>query len=416
MILIFSLIFIILLISIAVVSIILLFTSKKNKKIKNTEIIRNILDDKLFYPKKIVSINNHTFLAINKLLNKLGIIENFNKSNLKYDFHEVMISFIDEILETPYGIKINYVHQGEKKTFIINSKEKELKDFVYKIYKTANIKRIEDKYSDCNFTISSASDFNNSYVWAYCPLNCTFAYFKTKENPVIQKINLRKQHFTIDTKYSYFEAPIFGDYKQLFFYESNFLNELFVSLYQTIKQKAGMISEDLIYYDDYNNIVYLSNGTTSLQSLILNDIEEVYYKDNKLSFSLFNNSKIINFPADNDFIKEFEDFVTGLNLRKIANSFDYKVDKLINTTQNTKLIIDFSRDRIVYCANLNSFTRFSYITISFINLEDVKLEKSSSSSYFVRIYTKNGEIIDVTCNKNELAQYILAQIMSIINK
>ena len=120
MILIFSLIFIILLISIAVVSIILLFTSKKNKKIKNTEIIRNILDDKLFYPKKIVSINNHTFLAINKLLNKLGIIENFNKSNLKYDFHEVMISFIDEILETPYGIKINYVHQGEKKTFIIN--------------------------------------------------------------------------------------------------------------------------------------------------------------------------------------------------------------------------------------------------------------------------------------------------------
>ena len=415
MILIFSIIFIILFILITVISIVLFLTSKKNNKNKNNEIIRDILDEKLFYPKKIAFINSHTFLAINKLLNKLAVIENFNMHNLSYNYSEIMISFINNITEISSGIKIDYIHQGEKKSLIINSKNKDVKDFVYKTYKTANVKRIEDKFSDCNFTITSASDFNNNYVWAYCPLNCTFAYYRTKENPVIQKINLRKKHFTIDTKYSYFEAPIFGDYKQLYYFESSFLNELFVSLYQTIKQKAGMISEDLIYYDDYNNIVYLSNGTTSLQSIILNDVEEVYYKDNKLSFSLFDNLKTINFPADNNFIKEFEDFVTGYNLRKIANSFDYKVDKLINTTHNTKLIIDFSRDRIVYCANLNSFARFSYITISFINLEDAKLEKTSSGC-FVRIYAKNDEIIDVTCNKNEVAQYILAQIKSIINK
>ena len=415
MILIFSVIFIILLFGITIVSVVLLLNAKKEQKLKYSSAILDFLDSKIFYSKKIVEINKYTFLAINKDLNKLAIIENFNYGNLSCNYTEVVISFIVDVAEINSGFRIDFIHQGEKRSFLVNSHSKEIKDFIYKVFKSANIKRIKDKFPDNNFTISSASDFKNTYVWAYSPINCTFAYFKTKEKPIIQKINLRKKHFTIDVKYDYFEAPVFGENQQLFCYEHNFLNELFNSMFQTIKQKTSQITENLIYFDDYNNIVYISNGYSSLQSLILGDIEEVYYKDKKLLFTTFDDAKMINFPADNDLIKEFEDFVTGYNLRKIANNFDYKIDKLINTTQNTKLVIDFSRDRIVYCANLNTFSRFSYLTISFMNLEDVTLEKNGSN-YFVRIFAKEKEILDVSCNKNDVAKYIFAQIRSIINK
>ncbi len=403
-----------LLTAILVISAVLFLRSKKTEKLLINETLRDILDEKMFQLKKIAAIDNHFFLAINKKLNKLAVIKNFNIKTLNYEYEEIMTLFITDIIQTGSGFKIDYIKQGEKKTLFINSHNKELKDFLYKIHKAANIKKIEEKYVEHNFTITSGSDFENTYVWAYCPINCFFAYFRTKNQPSIQKINLRKKHFTIDLNYNYFEAPIFGEYQQLLYYENNFLRDLFSSLFQTIKQKTSMISEDLIYYDDYNNILYLSNGLNSLQSLVLSEIEEVHYLDNKLSFTLFDETKVINFPADNNFIKEFEDFVTGYNLRKIASNFNYKIDKLINTTTNTKLIIDSSRDRIVYCANLNTISRFSYLTISFINLNDVKIEKSQDG-YFVRIYTKDGEIIDVTCKKHEVAQYILAQIKSIIN-
>ena len=85
-----------------------------------------------------------------------------------------------------------------------------------------------------------------------------------------------------------------------------------------------------------------------------------------------------------------------------------------NTTNGTKFIVDVSRDRVVYCAGLNSLSRFSYMTILFSNLEKATLEKSKDG-YFVRIYTKDKDILDVSCKKTSVAQYIMAQITTIVN-
>lgn len=127
-----------------------------------------------------------------------------------------------------------------------------------------------------------------------------------------------------------------------------------------------------------------------------------------------NDKKVINFWADREFIEEFEKFVVGYNLRKIANSFDYKSDRLINVNTNTKFIVDVTRDRVVYCANLNKFYGFSYMTIAFSNLESAEVFKAAIRNY-VRIKTRDGEVLDVTCLKSEVAYYVKAQIDSIIN-
>ena len=69
---------------------------------------------------------------------------------------------------------------------------------------------------------------------------------------------------------------------------------------------------------------------------------------------------------------------------------------------------------MVYCANLNKFSSFSYIVIAFDNLKEAKLEKSGVN-YFVRINTKNKETIDISCKKKQVAEYIMAQITTTIN-
>ena len=414
MILVFSIIFIILFISTLVVSVLLLFKTKTSIKVKKIELLQDILDRRAFYPKKIVMVHKHFFLALNKNLSRLAIIENFNSKTLSYNYDEIALQFITGIEQlSSKTFKIDYIHQGEKKSIIIRSYNKEVKDFIYSIFKIANIKRIKDKFPECNFSITSTSDFENSYVWAFCPVNNSFVYFKTKDDPFLKKINLRKNYFTVDTKYNYFEIELMNEKQQLIIYDNLFLKELFASVYQNIKQKTSEMTENLIYYDDYCNIVYISNGISSLQSVLLNKVQDVIYKENKLCF-LLNDDSVNIFPASNDLIKEFEDFVIGFNLRKIANSFDYKFDKLINTTSNTKLIIDFSRDRIVYCAGLNSFLNFNYVIIPFNNVDEVNLEKNDFKG-FVRIYTKDKEIIDISCNKLEIAHYILAQINTIIH-
>ena len=101
------------------------------------------------------------------------------------------------------------------------------------------------------------------------------------------------------------------------------------------------------------------------------------------------------------------------NLKKIAQNFDHKTDKLINTTPNTKFIIDFTRNRVVYCANLNKFVSFSYLFIAFDNILNIYTEKSGAKN-FIRIHTKDKETIDVTCDKKEVAQYIEAQMVKLI--
>ena len=119
--------------------------------------------------------------------------------------------------------------------------------------------------------------------------------------------------------------------------------------------------------------------------------------------------------TDNETIKGFSEFITTYNLRKIAQNFDYQTDKLINVTDTTKLVIDFSRDRLVYCANLDTLSKFSYMTIPFNTLKKATAEKSGNKS-FVRILANEDEIIDVSCKKFEIAQYIMAQIQLITER
>ena len=241
-----------------------------------------------------------------------------------------------------------------------------------------------------------------------------FAYIKTGKKAQVGKINLKKEHFTIDTKYKYFEAPIFGIAQQLFCYDKFFLSEVFDSINEYIQNKYSKIVDNSIYFDNYNNIIYLTNGLSSLQSIVIDKIDDVIYRDNRLSFDLYGENRTINFMSNQEQISEFENFVIDYNLKKIAQNFNHKTDKLINTTPYTKFIIDFSRDRMIYCANLNKFSKFSYLFISFDSVSNIKIEKSGLK-HFIRITTKEKEIIDVTCDKKEIAQYIEAQILKLIN-
>lgn len=390
----------------------LLKIEKRNKN-KIITTLLDILDSKVFYPTKIIYINKFLSVALNKNETKIAFIRNFNPNNpTYYDYLEIALSFIEKI-EKNVSIKLYYLKQAQLKTLNIYPINKEIKDFFHQIYLKSCAKKIENKFPQTKFSYFSSSDWECSYVWAYSKISNEFAYFKTDKKSHIFKVNLKKEHFTIDTKYKYLEAPVFGIAQQLFIYDNEFLDLLYESMLKSIKSTAGKISDNTIYYDNFNNIAYLSNGVSSIQSIILDKINDIFYRENRISFTLLNSNKVINFMANSDFINSFEDFITNYNLKKIAQNFDYQLDKLINTTQHTKFIVDFSRDRVIYCANLNKLSSFSYITISFYDLKDISIQKSGIK-FFVRITTKNDEIIDVSCDKKEVAQYIEAIILKII--
>lgn len=405
----------ILVIAIAIVSAVLVIKLEKQNQNKTKQLLLNILDERGFFAHETLVVNKFLSLAITSDYSKLAIIENFNPDMpVNYSYKEISTSFIYSLEKNNLNIRINYVKQGDKNTIYLNPIKKETKTFCYKLFKHINIKKLEHKYPVVNFSSSSASDWCNSFVWAYSPKLTSLAYIQTTPNIDFGIVNLRKSFFTIDIKYNYFETPLNGVRQQLLIYEPSFLDEIFESLFKTIKQKTSNVLNDLIYYDNYSDIVYLSNGTSSLQSILMNDIEEVYFKDNRIYFSLTKEERTIPFIANNEIIKGFEDFLITYNLGKIAKNFDYKTDKLINTTPYTKFIIDFSRDRIVYCANLNKLSQFSYISIGFNEIEKTTIEQSGRKA-FVRIYTKNKEIVDVSCTKSEIAHYINAQLSSLIN-
>ena len=138
--------------------------------------------------------------------------------------------------------------------------------------------------------------------------------------------------------------------------------------------------------------------------MLLNEVEEVYYSKNKIYFTVKNSDRIINFLCDEDYIQEFSEFIIGYNLRQLAINFNYKSDKLINTTHNTKLIVDYSRYRIIYCANVDTLSKFSYIVLSFSNIREARVEGKNKTP-FVRIITNRNEAIDISCNKYEIAAY-----------
>ena len=80
----------------------------------------------------------------------------------------------------------------------------------------------------------------------------------------------------------------------------------------------------------FKNVIYLTNGTTSLQSIVISEVKEVEYKDNRLSFELLKEGRIINYLSNHQQIADFENFLINYNLQKITNNFEKKVDKLIN--------------------------------------------------------------------------------------
>ena len=387
--------------------------SKNTNKI-TIDVVQEILESKGFYSKKILVVNPRLILALSKDCSMLAVIDNFNiNMPTMYEFEIFATSFITSIEQKSCFYKIHYIKNGLNQTLSINTINSEIKNFFYLVLKEMCVKKIRQKFPQYKFNISSASDWSCSYVWAYAPKSCVFAYFISMDSPQIYKINLLKEHFTIDTKYNYFETRILGQMQQLLVYEKDFLYKIFNLLIESIKEKTSVISDDRIFYDKYKDVAYLTNGVNNLQSVRLDRIEDVFYQDNKIVFLPFDNEKTISYFADRDFIQEFEEFIISYNLRKIAIDFDYKTDKLINTTANTKFIIDKTRSRLVYCANLNSLSKFSYINIAFENIKNAEAQINSFSN-FVRIYTKDKETIDVSCKKHEVAQYILAQIENII--
>ncbi|MBR5304230.1 MAG: hypothetical protein IKU37_05325 [Candidatus Gastranaerophilales bacterium] len=392
---------------------ILIINYEKRNKIKSIKTLQDILDEACFYPTEIHFVNKKLSIALNKSKTKIAIIKNFNPNNPRYYvYQEIALSFIEKIEKNISG-KIYYLKKGEINSLNIYPLNKEIVDFLHNIFELSLIKRIENKFPECKFTSYSSSDWECNYFWAYSKYNSTFAYLKLNPKNQYGKINLRKEHFTIDTKFNYFEAPIFGIAQQLFTYNNYFLKNIYEDLLKLIKEKYSQIAHNSIYFDNYSNTTYLTNGTNSLQSIIIDKIDKVDYRDNRILFKLYNEHRTINYIANQEQISEFENFVIDHNLKKIAQGFNNKTDKLINTTPYTKLIIDFSRDRVIYCANLNRFSSFNYITIPFIEIEKINIEKSGIK-YFLRINTKNKEIVDITCDKKEVAQYIEVQLSKII--
>ena len=411
--LIFIALFLILTIAIVVTLGILIYKTEKEIKMQTITTIQGLLESMSFPIYEIYFINKHLTIALNGAQTKIAVIENFNPKNpTYYSYKEIMLSFIERI-ELGTTIKLHYFKKGEVQTLNIYPASAEVKDFIHRIYLHSYIKRIETKYPDFKFDTFASSNWSCDFVWGFSKKNGAFTYFQTGAKPVSYKINLKKENFTIDTKYKYFEAPIFGIPQQLLIFEKDFLDTIFDSMIEIIKKNYNPVVPNSIYYDNFKNVIYLTNGTTSLQSIVISEVKEVEYKDNRLSFELLKEGRIINYLSNHQQIADFENFLINYILQKITNNFEKKVDKLINTTQSTKFIIDFSRDRIIYCANLNKFNSFSYMIISFSELKDAKINKTGLK-HFVRITTNNNQIIDATCDKKEVALYIEATIEKIV--
>ncbi len=400
-----------------------LLRRKKKREVNNVVVdIKAMLDNQGYSSGTIVYVNHFLSLMLNKLANKFYIIRNYCPDlNVQLDVEEVMVQFIRDFELSKNTIILNYYKSGEIKTLTITPLNDEIKKFVHRIFHNSCERKITERLPQYGFSLFSASDYNCNYFWGYSPKSNFFCYLKLEDtikkpiNYVIKKYNLLKENFTIDVKYNYFETNIDGIAQQLLIYDYNFLSDLYLSLLGAIKEKYSLVCENIIYYNTYDNIVYLTNSTSSLLSIKLDEVDEVEYEANRIIFTLKDSERTVNYIANQEFITEFDDFVTGYNLRKIAHGFNYSTDKLINTTANTKFIVDFSRCRLVYCANINTFSRFSFLIYSFDDILNVKLERTSAN-IFVRIFLKDEQILDVSCTKYEVAEYIAALIRKIMDK
>jgi len=402
-------------ISIISVSIFLILRANLQKKDLKENILEELFQKHNFHLKKILYSANDNLIAVNRSLNVIAVVKNISqKDNKGVDYKEIPTSLIYKIEKINSAIKINYLKKNGNDFIYINFPSKEIKELVYKIYKNTILSKIQNKFPTQILTSSTGCNWECDFVWAYNPNNTSlFYYSKNNEKSYINYFNLLKRFITLDVKYNYLEVPLLGQMQQLYIYEPTFLNEVLSSLIETVKQKYISIHEDKIFYDSFNNIVYLSNGYSSFQTIILDEVEDIIYENTRILFTLKEDTKIIRFLADKEFISEFENFIITYNLRKIAVSFDYKTDVLINTTDSTKFIVDVTRDRVVYCANLNHIQKFNFLTISFDNLENATAQKKGNIA-FARIQTKDNQTIDVSCKKPYLADYVVGSIKKII--
>ena len=395
-----------------------LWLKKKNEKKQNTPVfsVAEVFDNHNFIPKEIYQANKNLFLSLNKLENRFAIVKNVNPKNASnIVFIEFPITHLLKIKQTKISAEIIYLYNSKVQTLKITPLKEDVKKLLYYVYKKTNFKAIEIKHPDIRFDIVSSSDWDSTYVWAFSSRKSVFVYYDSEKRFVSHEINLLKTNLTLDIKYSYFEMSIYNINQQLLSYETEFYDELFNSLFSTIKEKFACIKEDALYYDNNNNVVFWTNGVNSLQIVNLETVEEVYYYENKLSFKILQNDKTINYIVSKELSDCFSDFVINYNLKQIASNFNYATDKLINTSENTKLLIDYTRNRVVYCAALNTFSKFSYYTIAFDSIIDAEYFKNGKN-IFVRIYLEKDEKIDISCKKSEVAHYILAQLKVILNE
>ena len=376
---------------------------RKQKADYTTLIIEEALSKTDVVPKEMVKVNKHLVLVLNKKETKLVAIKNFNpKQPTGYELIEIPVRAMKSIEKIASSIVLKYKLQGEENSLLINPINKQIIDFIHKIFEKTCLNIIQSNVREYDFDFCSASDFECNYIWAYSKAKAIFACLDLKNKFQTAYFKFTKVSTTIDTKYNYLEIPYKGMMQQLFVYNPDFLNTLLESVLDYIKEKTITILPNKFYYDKYLNIVYLTNGITSYVSVLLNEVEEVYYSKNKIYFTLKKSDRIVNFLCDEDYIQEFSEFIIGYNLRQLAINFDYKTDKLINTTHNTKLIIDYSRYRIIYCANVDTLSKFSYIVLSFSNIREARVEGKNKTPC-VRIITNKNEAIDISCNKYEIA-------------
>lgn len=361
-------------------------------------------------------INKHLALAVNEKEKRFAIIKMLNPKNKNtYSFIDFPLLYITKIKPYRTLVELSYIKDSGEDTVKISPANKEVRDFLHRIFQKINFSVIQKKYSDLTFDTVASSDWRCTYLWAFCSKRAIFVYFDTEKQFVSHQINLLKTNLTLDIKYSYFEMSIYNINQQLLVYENDFYDNLFTVLLKKINEKYACILKDKLYYDNNNNVVYLTNSINSLQVVNLDTVEEVYYSENKISFKIIQNEKMINFVANKELVNQFEDFVINYNLKKIANNFNFSSDKLVNTSENTKLLIDYTRSRMIYCANLNTIGKFTYCTIAFDSIRDAECHKNGRNT-FVRIYIDRKDILDVTCTKSEVAYYILAQIKIILNE
>ena len=368
-------------------------------------IVEEALCETDIVPKEMIKVNKHLILVLNKKETKLVAIKNFNpKQPTGFELVEIPVRSIKSIEKIASSIVLKYKLQGEENSLVINPINKQIINFIHKIFEKTCLSIIQSNVREYDFDFCSASDFECTYLWAYSKAKAIFACLDLKNKFQTAYFKFTKVNATIDTKYNYLEIPYKGMMQQLFVYNQDFLNALLESVLDYIKEKTITILPNKFYYDKYLNIIYLTNGLISYVSVLLNEVEEVYYSKNKIYFTVKNSDRIINFLCDEDYIQEFSEFIIGYNLRQLAINFNYKSDKLINTTHNTKLIVDYSRYRIIYCANVDTLSKFSYIVLSFSNIREARVEGKNKTP-FVRIITNKNEAIDISCNKYEIAAY-----------